>query len=84
LLFAGLGREIGGPLPVLGKLTGKNNVVAIGTENFLQLGLVELISGSDERGGGLLRTVKTSGTGSRARGTNLSWFRGRLLPGDKD
>src|SRR5262249_99744 len=54
LLFASLGRETGSPLPVLGKLTSKNNAVPVGTEDSLEPGLVELLSRIDERSGSVL------------------------------
>src|SRR5262249_673387 len=54
LLFSGLGSEVGGALPVLGKLPCKNDVVAAGTEDSLEIGYVELLGGSDEGGGSLL------------------------------
>jgi hypothetical protein len=47
----------------LWRLTSKDNVVPISTENSLELRLVELLRCIDERGGGLLWGIKTSGAG---------------------
>jgi hypothetical protein len=84
LLLARLGREIGSPLPVLWKLTCKNNVVPVGTENSLELGLIELLGRIDERRRSLLGSIKTSGAGPRTRECSWSWFRSGLLANKKD
>lgn len=46
-LFASLGSEVSGSLPVLGVFTGKDYVLAAGTENFHESALVKLLGRSD-------------------------------------
>ena len=76
LLFAGLGSEIRGVLPVLREFAAEYNVVAVGTKDLSERNHVELVGRIDQRIGSLLRSVKPPGPAARdaVAGGVLSWL----------
>jgi hypothetical protein len=61
-LFACLGGEVEGPLPILRVFTSKNNVIAVRTENFDENVYVKLRGRIDQGIGSPLRSVEGFGS----------------------